>query len=85
MLITFILILTFDSLFTCQVRAGSLYHENDDAQLFASWVSNCNLTFDNGMVYSILFLRSSMYSLHMGLLSGSWSKYRKSKRMALRK
>lgn len=24
-------------LFTCQVRPGSLYHENDDAKLFASW------------------------------------------------
>jgi alpha-galactosidase len=24
--------------FTCQVRPGSLYHENDDAALFASWV-----------------------------------------------
>ncbi|VVA18523.1 PREDICTED: alpha-galactosidase [Prunus dulcis] len=23
--------------FTCQVRPGSLYHENDDAKLFASW------------------------------------------------
>lgn len=23
--------------FTCQVRPGSLYHENDDARLFASW------------------------------------------------
>ncbi|XP_010937996.2 alpha-galactosidase 3 isoform X2 [Elaeis guineensis] len=23
--------------FTCQVRPGSLYHENDDAELFASW------------------------------------------------
>jgi alpha-galactosidase len=23
--------------FTCQVRPGSLYHENDDAALFASW------------------------------------------------
>lgn len=23
--------------FTCEVRPGSLYHENDDAQLFASW------------------------------------------------
>ncbi|RCV14516.1 hypothetical protein SETIT_2G432600v2 [Setaria italica] len=23
--------------FTCQVRPGSLYHENDDAMLFASW------------------------------------------------
>ncbi|XP_038988913.1 alpha-galactosidase 3 isoform X2 [Phoenix dactylifera] len=23
--------------FTCQVRPGSLYHENDDAQLFALW------------------------------------------------
>ncbi|CAH9139691.1 unnamed protein product [Cuscuta epithymum] len=23
--------------FTCQVRAGSLYHENDDAALWASW------------------------------------------------
>ncbi|KAL3524050.1 hypothetical protein ACH5RR_016884 [Cinchona calisaya] len=24
-------------IFTCQVRPGSLYHENDDADLFASW------------------------------------------------
>ncbi|ONK77145.1 uncharacterized protein A4U43_C02F3560 [Asparagus officinalis] len=24
-------------IFTCQVRPGSLYHENDDAELFASW------------------------------------------------
>ncbi|ERN05380.1 alpha-galactosidase 3 [Amborella trichopoda] len=24
-------------MFTCQVRPGSLYHENGDAQLFASW------------------------------------------------
>ncbi|KAL2555848.1 Alpha-galactosidase 3 [Forsythia ovata] len=24
-------------IFTCQVRAGSLYHENDDAAVFASW------------------------------------------------
>lgn len=23
--------------FTCQVRPGSLFHENDDAKLFASW------------------------------------------------
>ncbi|CAL5343740.1 unnamed protein product [Camellia sinensis] len=23
--------------FTCEVRPGSIYHENDDAQLFASW------------------------------------------------
>ncbi|XP_059666832.1 alpha-galactosidase 3 isoform X1 [Cornus florida] len=23
--------------FTCEVRPGSLYHENDDAELFASW------------------------------------------------
>ncbi|XP_058207361.1 alpha-galactosidase 3 [Rhododendron vialii] len=23
--------------FTCQVRPGSIYHENDDAKLFASW------------------------------------------------
>lgn len=29
--------------FTCQVRPGSLYHENDDAKLFASWVSLCFL------------------------------------------
>lgn len=25
--------------FTCQVRPGSLFHEDDDAKLFASWVS----------------------------------------------
>ncbi|XP_030540425.1 alpha-galactosidase 3 [Rhodamnia argentea] len=24
-------------IFTCEVRPGSLYHENDDAELFASW------------------------------------------------
>ncbi|XP_073282952.1 alpha-galactosidase 3-like [Primulina huaijiensis] len=25
--------------FTCQVRPGSLFHESDDAKLFATWVS----------------------------------------------
>ncbi|KAJ8442677.1 hypothetical protein Cgig2_003721 [Carnegiea gigantea] len=28
--------------FTCQVRPGSLFHEKDDAQVFASWVSFSN-------------------------------------------
>ncbi|KAK8620828.1 hypothetical protein V6N13_067289 [Hibiscus sabdariffa] len=29
--------------FTCQVRPGSLFHEVDDSQLFASWVSFCSI------------------------------------------
>lgn len=33
-------LLHFCRIFTCQVRPGSLFHENDDAELFASWVSS---------------------------------------------
>ncbi|KAK3004495.1 hypothetical protein RJ639_018758 [Escallonia herrerae] len=32
--------------FTCQVRPGSLFHENDDAEIFASWEVDY-LKFDN--------------------------------------
>ncbi|XP_031371839.1 alpha-galactosidase 3 isoform X2 [Punica granatum] len=32
--------------FTCEVRPGSLYHENDDAELFASWGADY-LKYDN--------------------------------------
>lgn len=36
--------LTVIRVFTCQVRPGSIFHENDDADLFASWVRFYYLT-----------------------------------------
>lgn len=38
--------------FTCQVRPGSLYHESDDAQTFASWVSY--YLFDFNVYYNLV-------------------------------
>ncbi|KAL2459864.1 Alpha-galactosidase [Forsythia ovata] len=50
--------------FTCQVRAGSLYHENDDAALFASWVSLCFFFPKFPLSHSLCGNASSSFEFH---------------------